>query len=155
MAERSINRVTLLGRIGQDSELKYTPSGAAVSNFSVATSRRWKGQNDEWKEETDWHRVVLWRSENINQYLTKGSRIHLEGRLQTRSWEKDGEKKYATEIVAQPADIILLGAAGEGGQPRQAAKPPAAKNAPAAPYGGGYGGEAFDAGAVKDDDVPF
>ena len=76
--------------------------------FSVATSRRWKDkQSDEWKEETDWHNVTLWRGENLAQYLTKGKQVYVEGRLQTRSYDKDGQKHYATDVVAD--DVILLG----------------------------------------------
>jgi single-strand DNA-binding protein len=80
----------------------------AVTKFTVATNRRWKDQQSgEWKEETDWHNVVLWKNENLAQFLTKGKQVYVEGRLQTRSYEKNGEKKYSTEVVAD--DVILLG----------------------------------------------
>ena len=109
---RSVNSVTLLGNIGRDAETKFTQGGVARTTFSVATSRRWKDQaSGEWKEETDWHNVVLWKSEKVADYLTKGKQVYVEGRLQTRSWEKNGEKRYSTEIVAQ--DVILLGGAGD------------------------------------------
>src|SRR5215469_18587065 len=116
MASRSVNKVILVGHLGRDAETKFTPGGAAVTRFSVATNRRWKDQQSgEWKEETDWSNVVLWRSENLANYLTKGKQIYVEGRLQTRSYEdKDGKKVYATEVVAD--DVILLGGQGGGGR---------------------------------------
>jgi single-strand DNA-binding protein len=127
--------VTLLGNIGRDAETKFTPNGVARTTFSVATSRRWKDQaSGDWKEETDWHNVVLWKSEKLSDYLKKGKQVYVEGRLQTRSWEtQSGEKKYATEVVAQ--DVILLGGAGDK-RAATDAEPPA-----------GAGG--------SDDDVPF
>jgi single-strand DNA-binding protein len=147
MASRSINKVTLIGHLGKDAEGKFTPSGVHVARFSVATSRRWKDKgSDEWKEETDWTNVSLWRSENLVPYLTKGKQVYVEGRLQTRSYDKDGEKRYSTEVVAD--EVILLGGGGEkqdgGGlvsQPRSAQ--PAQQRA-ASNYGG-----------IDDSDVPF
>jgi single-strand DNA-binding protein len=116
MASRSVNKVILVGHLGRDAETKFTPGGAAVTRFSVATNRRWKDQQSgEWKEETDWSNVVLWRAENLANYLTKGKQVYVEGRLQTRSYEdKDGKKVYATEVVAD--DVILLGGQGGGGR---------------------------------------
>lgn len=163
MASRSVNKVILLGHLGKDAETKFTPSGVARSTFSVATSRRWKDQQSgEWKEETDWHNVVLWRAENLSNYLLKGKQVYVEGRLQTRSWEdKDGQKRYSTEVVAD--DVILLGGRVEGGggqgggdyerssdrpvsMPRSAQRPqPAASSAPPDDFSQGIG----------DDDVPF
>jgi len=115
MASRSVNKVILLGNLGKDAETKYTPSGTAVSNFTLATNRRWKDQQTgEWKDETEWHRCVLWRSENRANYLLKGTNVYIEGRLQTRSWDdKDGQKRYTTEIVVE--DLILLSSRGGGG----------------------------------------
>ncbi|MGH9491071.1 MAG: single-stranded DNA-binding protein [Terriglobales bacterium] len=145
---RSVNRVTLLGHLGKDPELKYTPSGQAVTKFSMATSERWKDKNGEWQDRTEWHNIVLWAkmAETANQYLTKGSQVFIEGRLQTRSWDdKDGKKHYMTEIVAQ--DMVLLGGRG-GGEPRRAA----------APSGGGNGQESEPAHGgpeISDDDIPF
>src|SRR5689334_1517382 len=113
MASRSVNKVILLGHLGKDAETKFTQGGVAVTNFTLATSRRWKDQQSgEWKEETEWHRCVLWRSENVSNYLLKGKQIYVEGRLQTRSYDdKDGQKRYTTEVVCD--DVILLG--GRGG----------------------------------------
>ena len=107
---RSLNRVTLLGHLGKDAEVKHTPAGISVANFSLATSRRWKDKNsEEWKEETDWHRIVAWRVDGIAPFLLKGKALLVEGRLQTRSYEdKSGEKRYVTEVVAD--NLILLGA---------------------------------------------
>src|SRR5579872_329740 len=115
MAGRSVNKVILIGHLGKDAETKFTPSGVACTKFSIATNRRWKDQQtNEWKEETDWANVVLWRQENLANYLTKGKQVYVEGRLQTRSWDdKDGKKQYMTEVVAD--EVILLGGRGEGG----------------------------------------
>jgi single-strand DNA-binding protein len=115
MASRSVNKVILVGHLGKDAETKFTPSGIAKTNFTVATSRRWKDQQSgEWKEETDWHNIVLWRSENLANYLTKGKQVYVEGRLSTRSYDdKDGNKRWITEVVAD--DVLLLGGRGESG----------------------------------------
>ena len=161
MASRSVNKVILIGHLGRDAETSFTASQVAVTKFSVATSRRWKDQQSgEWKEETDWSRVVLWRGENVAPYLTKGKQVYVEGRLQTRSYDdKDGKKVWATDVVAD--EVILLGGRGESGtgsgpdefsqqrpgpvsMPRSAARP-AAASAPA---------ESFPA-EISDDDVPF
>src|SRR5512143_4033491 len=114
MASRSVNKVILIGHLGRDAETAYTASQTAVTKFSVATNRRWKDQQSgEWKEETNWTNVVLWRGENVAPYLTKGKQSYVEGRLQTRSYDdKDGKKVWTTEVVAE--DVILLGGRGEG-----------------------------------------
>lgn len=157
MASRSVNKVILLGHLGKDAETKFTSSGTAVSNFTVATNRRWKDQQTgEWKEETDWHRVVMWRSDNVSNYLLKGKQVYVEGRLQTRSYEdKDGQKRYVTEVVCD--DLILLGSGRvEGGgdfsqqpvsMPRSAQRPQPAAQKSAPP-------DDFNQG-ITDDDVPF
>jgi single-strand DNA-binding protein len=154
MASRSVNKVILIGHLGRDAETSFTASQTAVTKFSVATSRRWKDQQSgEWKEETDWTRVVLWRGENVAPYLTKGKQVYVEGRLQTRSYDdKDGKKVWATDVVAD--EVILLGGRGESGggpdeysqEPRSAPRSrPAAAPAAAPPPSEGIG----------DDDVPF
>ena len=162
MASRSVNKVILLGHLGRDAETKYTPNGTAVSNFTLATNRRWKDQQTgEWKEETDWHRCVLWRSENRANYLLKGTPVFIEGRLQTRSYDdKDGQKRYVTEVVIE--DLILLSSRGEAGagtpsgasevdrpvsMPRSAQRQPQPAAAAAPP-------DDFNQG-LTDDDVPF
>ena len=121
MASRSVNKVILVGHLGRDAETAYTASQIAVTKFSVATSRRWKDQaSGEWKEDTNWSNIVLWRGENVAPYLTKGTQVYVEGRLQTRSYEdKDGKKVWATDVVAD--EVILLGGRGQGGQGGQAA----------------------------------
>jgi len=110
----SVNKVTLLGRLGKDPELKYLPNGTAVANFSIATSLAWKDQtSNEQKEQTEWHKIVAWKktSEIAAQYLKKGDQVYIEGRLQTRSWDdKDGVKRYTTEVVAE--NLVLIGSKG-------------------------------------------
>ena len=106
----SVNKTILLGRLGQDPEIKYTQSGTAVCNFSIATSEKYTDKNSGQKQEkTEWHRVVVWGklAELCNQYLKKGRQAFVEGKLQTRSWDdKDGNKKYTTEINAQTVQFI-------------------------------------------------
>jgi len=105
----SLNKVMILGRLGQDPELKYTPSGAAVCNFSLATTETWTDKSGQKQEKTEWHRIVVWGKlgELCNQYLSKGRQAFIEGALQTRSWEgKDGSKRYTTEINAKNVQFI-------------------------------------------------
>ena len=141
----SVNKVILIGNLGSDPELKYTPSGAAVTNFNVATNEVWNDKDGNKQERTEWHRVVLWRklAEIAGEYLKKGSKVYLEGRLQTRSWEdKDGVKRYTTEVVAD--NMTMLDAKSEDGDSSSgvfSAPPPS--EAPAA----------ADSGA--EDDLPF
>ena len=160
---RSVNKVILVGNLGRDAETKFTPSGASVSKFSVATTRKWKDQQtNDWKEETNWTNIVVWRQENLANFLTKGKQVYIEGRLQSRSYDdKDGKKVYTTEVVAD--EVILLGGRGEGdGGPSDFGGPAQSRNAPAArgrggssspapsdddPFGGSMG--------ITDDDVPF
>jgi single-strand DNA-binding protein len=158
MASRSVNKVILIGHLGRDAETKFTPGGAAVTRFAVATNRRWKDQQSgEWKEETDWTNCVLWRSENLANYLTKGKQIYVEGRIHTRSYEdKDGKKVYATEVVSD--EVILLGGQGGGGREggeagfsqQPVSMPRAQRSAPAAPAQPDDFGQ-----GITDDDVPF
>ncbi len=105
----SVNKVILLGRLGQDPELKYTPGGSPVCNFSLATTESWTDKSGQKQEKTEWHRVVVWGklAELCNQYLAKGRQAFLEGRLQTRAWDdKDGNKRYTTEILASTVQFI-------------------------------------------------
>ena len=160
---RSVNKVILVGNLGRDAETKFTPSGASVSKFSVATTRKWKDQqSNEWKEETNWTNIVVWRQENLANYLTKGKQVYVEGRLQSRSYDdKDGKKVYTTEVVAD--EVILLGGRGEGdaggadfGAPAQSRNAPANRgragsSAPAAQDDDQFGGSM----GITDDDVPF
>jgi single-strand DNA-binding protein len=113
----SVNKVILVGRLGQNPEVRYTPSGAAVANFSVATNESWSDKSGQRQERTEWHRVVVWGklAELCNQYLAKGRQVYLEGRMQTRQWQdKDGQTKYTTEVQAQTVQF-LGGQQGEKG----------------------------------------
>lgn len=147
----SLNKVQLIGHLGRDAETRFTASGTACTNFSLATSRRWKDKStDEWKEETDWHNIVLWRSENLAQYLTKGKQVYVEGRLQTRKWEdKEGQTRYTTEVVVE--NILLLG--GKGDQAKDES------GVVSKPRSQGSLARASRADApapeISDDDVPF
>jgi single-strand DNA-binding protein len=160
---RSVNKVILIGNLGRDAETKFTPSGTAMTRFSVATTRSWKDQQSgEWKEETNWTNVTLWRQENVANYLTKGRQVYVEGRIQTRSYEdKEGKKVYATEVVAD--DVILLGGRGDSapaegggtssGPPRPSSAPRQQQQQQRAP-GGTHEEPPFEMG-ITDDDVPF
>ena len=109
MASRGINKVILVGSLGQDPETKYLPSGSAVCNFSVATSESWKDkQTGEQREQTEWHRIVVFNrlAEVCGEYLGKGSKVYIEGQLRTRSWEQDGVKRYSTEIVCRNMQML-------------------------------------------------
>jgi single-strand DNA-binding protein len=118
---KSVNKVILIGNLGKDPEVKYTPQGTAVAKITLATNERYKGKDGQWQDRTEWHNVVLWSklAEIAGQYLKKGSKVYVEGRLETRSWDKDGEKRYATSIVA--SELVLLGASekehGKAGAP--------------------------------------
>lgn len=115
----SVNKAILIGNLGADPEIKYTPSGTAVANFSLATHEQWTNKDGEKGERTEWHRIVAWGrlGEICGEYLKKGSPIYIEGRIQTRSWEdRDGNKRYTTEIVAQA--MQMLGSARKDGQAR-------------------------------------
>lgn len=158
MASRSVNKVILLGNLGRDAETKFTPNGTSRTTFAVATSRRWKDQQTgEWKEETDWHNVVLWRSENVAPHLQKGKQVYIEGRLQTRSWEdKDGNKRYTTEVVAD--NLILLGGRGAGDVPppsdEEAAQATVSMPRTAARAAAGVTSD-VPSQEISDEDVPF
>jgi single-strand DNA-binding protein len=161
----SVNKVILVGNLGKDAETKFIPSGTSVTNFSLATARRWKDQaSGEWKEQTQWHRIVYWRAENVANYLLKGKQVYVEGHLETRSYDdKDGKKVYVTEVVCD--HLVLLGSRQDGGSsapdeysqqpvsmPRSAGRPSAAasQSAPPAPPED----PSFNQG-ITDDDVPF
>ena len=104
-----LNKVMLIGNLGQDPEMRYTPNGTPTSTFSVATNRAWTTPDGERRTETDWHNIVAWQklAEVCDQYLRKGSRVYIEGRMRTRSWEgQDGRKNYRTEIVAQQVQFL-------------------------------------------------
>ena len=148
---RGVNKVILVGTCGQDPEVKYMTNGNAVTNVSLATSEQWKDkQTGEKKEKTEWHRVCLFGkvAEIAGEYLRKGSQVYIEGKLQTREWEKDGVKRYTTEIVVDMQGTMqLLGGKPEGQQ--QAPRQQAPQQRPAPSQQGTNGPDAFD------DDIPF
>ena len=113
---KSVNKVILIGNLGKDPEIKYTPSGTAVAKFTLATNERYKDKAGEWQDRTEWHNIVAWQrlAEIVGEYVKKGSKVYIEGRLQTSSWDdkESGQKKYRTEVIAN--DLVLLTARGEG-----------------------------------------
>lgn len=152
---KSVNKVILIGNLGKDPEVKYTPSGTAVANLSIATTDRTKDKDGNWQDRTEWHRAVAWQrtAEIAGEYLKKGNKVYIEGSLRTRSWDdkESGQKKYMTEIWVN--DMVLLGGGGGGGE-----------------GGGGYqksrGGTADHmdqrtpetsppSGPITDEDIPF
>ena len=161
MAGRGVNKVILIGNLGRDPEIRYTPDGVAIANVTVATTDYWNDRNTgERQERTEWHRVVFFRklAEIVEQYLKKGSKIYVEGRLQTRSWEQEGVKRYTTEVIANEMTMLdSRGDAGSGGGSFEQRQPAAAAAAgggqqekAAASQGQPSGFDNFD-----DDDIPF
>ena len=153
----SVNKVILVGNLGRDSELRYTPGGAAVATLNMATTEVWNDKGGQRQEKTEWHRVVLWgkTAESLNEYLTKGKQIYVEGRLQTRQWDdKDGNKRYTTEIRGDR--IVLLGG-GSGGGGGRGASGGGSERGGGSSSGGDYGGgPGPDSSApLTDDDIPF
>jgi single-strand DNA-binding protein len=124
----SVNKAILIGNLGKDPELRYTPSGQAVASFPLATTERFKDKDGNWQERTDWHNIVVWgrQGETVKEYLKKGRSTYVEGRIQTRSYDdRDGNKKWITEIVA--SRVQFLGGRGEGsggGRSESAGDPP-------------------------------
>ena len=143
-----INKVILVGNLGQDPELKYTQSGTAVATLSVATNRSWKDKEDNWQDETEWHRVIVWAqsAENCANSYSKGNKVYAEGRLQTRKWQdQNGNDRYTTEIVA---NVIrnLTPKAGDGLNTGFGGEPPLPDESSMGSAGNGQG---------TGDDVPF
>lgn len=151
---RSLNKAMIIGHLGNDPDVRYTPSNTAVANFSVATSERYKDAQGEWQEKTQWHRIVAWNrlAEIAQQYLKKGSQVYIEGPIETRSWEgQDGQTRYTTEIKA--LTLIMLDSRGDmqGGAPSPAGQSmPQSASKP--DTGASAGAGAFD---DVDDDLPF
>ncbi|HSH71826.1 MAG TPA: single-stranded DNA-binding protein [Methylophilaceae bacterium] len=162
----SVNKVILVGNLGRDPEMRYMPNGEAVCNFSIATTDNWKDKNGQKQERTEWHNIVIYRklAEIAGEYLKKGRPVYIEGRLQTRKWEKDGVTRYTTEIIAD--QMQMLGSREGGGNtyevmdedqsmpssPNQgsSSQPSAPRQTPAAkPASGGSGFDDFE------DDIPF
>lgn len=116
MAGKGVNKVILVGNLGKDPEVKYTPQGTPVAKFTLATGDRFKDKDGNWQDRTEWHNITAWSrtAEIVGEYLKKGSKVYIEGSLRTHSWEdkQTGQKKYMTEIVVN--DLVLLGGRGEG-----------------------------------------
>lgn len=153
---RSVNKVILVGHLGKDPEVKYTPSGTPVAKFTLATNERFKDKEGNWQDRTEWHNLVAWQrtAEIVGEYCKKGSQIYIEGRLRTDSWDdkESGQKKYRTEIVVN--DLVLLGGrgqsdeagAGGGGRARAAANT-MDQRVPEADHAAST--------QITDDDIPF
>jgi len=150
----SVNKVILVGNLGRDAELRYTPGGAAVATLNLATTEVWNDKGGQRQEKTEWHRIVLWgkSAESLNEYLVKGKQIYVEGRLQTRQWDdKDGNKRYTTEIRGDR--IVLLGSGGGGGGMGGGSRGGQTRSGGAAPMDEPMGGE--PGSELTDDDIPF
>ena len=154
---KSVNKVILIGNLGKDPEVKFTPSGTAVAKFSLATNERYKDKSGEWQDRTEWHNIVAWQrlAEIVGEYVKKGNKLYIEGRLQTSSWEdkQSGEKKYRTEIIAH--DLVLLGGRGgeadhDGGGSRSRGAAAGSSQANAAPEP-----EPSEGAPITDEDIPF
>jgi single-strand DNA-binding protein len=153
----SVNKVILVGNLGRDPETRYMPDGGAITNISVATTEQWKDKNGEKQEKTEWHRVAFFGklAEIAGEYLKKGSQVYVEGRLQTREWEKDGVKRYTTEIIANQMQMLgsRQGMGGGAAPDRDAdrGEAPASRPASAKPAAAKTGGKFDD----FEDDIPF
>ena len=146
MARSGINKVILVGNLGQDPEVKYTAGGAAVTTLSLATSESWKDKDTgSDQEKTEWHRVVLWRrlAEIAGEYLKKGSKVYIEGQLQTRKWEQDGQTRYTTEVVGRDMQFLDSrgGSSSDSSSYEDTSQDTGSQNLP-------YSG-------ITDDDIPF
>ena len=158
MAGKSVNKVILLGNLGKDPEVKYTPQGKPVAKFSLATNERYKDKDGNWQDRTEWHNIVLWErlAEIAGEYLKKGGKVYIEGRIRTDSWDdkQTGQKKYMTNIIGN--ELVLLGGRGEAGSGESAGH-----------SRGVAGGNNFDqrppepepasatSSPISDEDIPF
>src|SRR3954447_26417866 len=142
----SVNKVILVGNLGRDAEVRFTPGGQSVATLNLATTEQWNDKEGQRQEKTEWHRIVLWgkQAESLQQYLVKGKQIYVEGRLQTRQWDdKEGVKRYTTEIKADR--ITLLGSGGGGG----------ARSGAVDREAGSHSGAMNEPADVPEDDIPF
>jgi single-strand DNA-binding protein len=153
----SVNKVILVGNLGADPELKYTPSNRPVCNLSIATNEVFKDKGGQRQERTEWHRVTVWgeQAENCSKYLAKGRMVYIEGRLQTRSWDDktDGKKRYSTEIVADR--VTFLGGGAEGGGGRRGGRPWGEEGASSSSASNASEPEGHGPPPPSDDDIPF
>jgi single-strand DNA-binding protein len=154
---KSINKATLIGNVGKDPEVKFLPSGAAVANFTLATSERFKDKGGEFQERTEWHNLVAFQrlAEIVRDYVKKGSKLYVEGRIQTRSWDdKDNQKHYKTEIVIN--DLVLLSGRGEGessgGYSRSSSSSSSSSYDQRPPA---HADDLVQSTEITDDDIPF
>ena len=151
---KSVNKVILVGNLGKDPEIKYTSTGTPVAKFSIATNEGYKDKSGQWQDRTEWHNIVAWQrlAEIVGEYVKKGSKIYIEGRLQTSSWEdkESGQKKYKTEIVA--SDLVLLSGRGETGD----SDAPRGRGAAASSNDFDQRSAEAEQGAqITDEDIPF
>lgn len=160
MAARGVNKVILVGNLGADPEVRTSPNGSTIANIRLATGEAWKDQQGQLQERTEWHRVVIFgrSAEVARDYLRKGSKVYLEGRLQTRKWQdKNGQDQYTTEVVAQ--EFQMLDRAGmEGGGARPSGPPagrPAQESASRGTQDPGFGSGSPSTDLDFDDDIPF
>ncbi len=163
MATSGLNKVMLIGNLGKDPEVRYTPGGQAVANFNIATNEAWTDKAGAKQERTEWHKIVVWGkvAELCGEYLSKGRQVYIDGRLQTREWNnKEGVKQYTTEIVAN--QVLFLSGGERGAGPRRSGggapddfgpPPPGMDEGPSGPSGGGGGGGGKGGGS--EDDIPF
>lgn len=158
----SLNKAMIIGNLGRDPEMRYTPNGQAVTQFTVAVNRNYKNQAGEWQEETEWFRVVVWgqQAERAAEYLRKGNKVYIEGRLQTRQWEdQTGQKRYTTELVADRVANLERRPPREDGDPGFTPRPSGRQEGAAAPApattGGGAAPRADDLDQTDLDDLPF
>lgn len=168
-----VNKVILVGHLGADPDMRYTPSGQGVCELRLATSESWNDKNGQRQERTEWHRVVVWgkRAEICSKYLAKGRQVYIEGRIQTRNYDdKDGNKRYITEVIANDVQFLGGGGAGGGGGGRGGGGGGGGRDEPppdmgdfggggGGGYGGGGGGGGYGGGGGGggggDDDIPF
>ena len=152
---KSVNKVILIGHLGKDPEVKYTPSGTPVAKFSLATNERYKDKDGNWQDRTEWHNITAWQrtAEIAGEYLKKGSQVYIEGRLRTDSWDdkNTGEKKYRTEIVVN--DLVLLG--GRGGDMGEGRSRGAGAGSQMDQRGAASEESFSQAAQITDEDIPF
>jgi single-strand DNA-binding protein len=153
MSPKCINKAILVGNVGKDPEVKYTPNGTPVAKFSLATNERFKDRGGEWQDRTEWHNIIAWQrlAEIVGEYLSKGSKVYVEGKLQTSSWkdQQSGDTKYRTVIVAR--ELVLLGSSngGRGEEARSDRQGPSASNQRSQQR------EGFDQCEITDADIAF
>lgn len=145
----SLNKVLLIGRLGKDPEIRYTPDGSPVANFSLATSENWTDKSGTRQERTEWHNIVAWKklADLSKRFLTKGRQVYIEGRIRTREWDdRDGNKRRTTEVIAN--QMVLLGSRSEGAESQYAAAAPGVQATSESE-------EAPSSAGITDDDIPF